>query len=355
MALSCRHADSRANRSRAKLSVVLLSIVLRALTPLCPLVLACSAQTPGAKAFVADVVSGTYCSASGCFNAAGGTYVTNMTLSIDGEVVKTYTYGVTDNIHHAEWHLGVTWASTHFIDGFMIPVRTWGKDSAGDEREDTKSTYVYNKGYVLGNQALAPYSRDGARRVRVRCSSLNHTVFPPTLDEGMDDDKATILPSLPWFTLFYIQTHGNPGQFKDCPDAALVFWDEVLSGNTAKQPNQPPYNFVLVDGCNTGVDDTLARGFEVVNPNGSAVPSRAFLGWQTLILGSFHNNDWRDLVWQGLIAGDTIWGAVLFAATGGHFPDAQVFDDNAARPAIYRDANMKLAGVYGGNAGQWYR
>jgi hypothetical protein len=74
MALACRDVYWRALNQRATLFVVFFSIALLVFSSLGLPIHACSAQTPGAKAFVADVVSGTYCSASGCFTAASGAY-----------------------------------------------------------------------------------------------------------------------------------------------------------------------------------------------------------------------------------------------------------------------------------------
>lgn len=298
------------------------------------------------------IVSGTWRTATGVVytGLSGGILMTNYKLKVGGTVVYNRDF----NPPYAEYWFdhAITWDTTHFADGAQVIVRVEATDTNGDVSHDEFTVTVYNKAYVLGNR-FTNQGVTAADWITVRANGMNHNnPLKSTIDR-----KNTILNNLPPYTAFHIWTHGNAGVFGDCQyvpgngNDFLVFANEATAAVANKTPNEPPYNFVNINGCLTGSDDTLADAFGTGNFSG---PDRAFLGWGTAFLDSAHNLNWVNRVWQNLQNGETLQEAVDLSSAVSS-PDANNVGDGAATPVIMGDACMKLHSVYGGQPGQWYR
>lgn len=234
---SDREGFRRACRGPVPLCAFFSAVLVFLLATLSPVL---ASERPAASVSVNDIVSGTNSKATGMFVAANGAFVTYMKLWVSGTLVKTYAYGTDDWLRESSRILGVTFASTHFADGTAVQVRVWGRDNAGNVREDTETTSVYNKAYVLGNWPMS-WEENAVAEVSGRCGAMNHSVT-----QSMAHDKPTILDNLPTYTVFYAYTHGDIGVFVDCVGGEnagpehRIFAEEVLSGDNVKSPQQPP-------------------------------------------------------------------------------------------------------------------
>lgn len=296
-------------------------------------------------------VSGTNRIATGVVytGLSGEILMTNYKIKVGGTVVYNQDF----NPPYAEYWFQhtITWDTTHFADVTQVTVRVEATDTNGAVSHDEFTVTVYNKAYVLGNRTLSQGTA-AADWITVRTAGMNHSTTKSTADR-----KNTILGNLPPFTAFYIDTHGNTGVFGDCqalPNSGndfYIFANEAATAVANKTSNEPPYNFVNIDACNSGSDDTLADAFGTGSFSG---PDRAFLGWGTFTLDSLHNLNWVNRVWQNLQNGETLQRAVDLSSAVSR-PDANNVGDGAATPVIMGDAGMKLHSVFGGQPGQWYR
>jgi len=326
---------------------------------LCPILAgpAFASTAPGASANVADVVSGTNCSASGSFTAAHGTYVTNVRLFIGGELVKSYTYGVDDSVKKESRTLAVTWASTQFFHNTSQPVRVWGKDAVGNEREDTKQTSIYNRAYILANDqdviGSLPFGQRARGHVEAYASIMNHGCRSSSVDL-----KGAILNGVSEETVFFIWTHGAPGYFGDCaatpawdPDHYIV-WTTLRAAND--KTNYPPYNFVHLFACNCASDAYLAVAFGVMSEGGGVISDRALLGFKSDVFMSARNEEWLRKIWAWMADGWTA-GQALWIVESNQRADKAVDLDGLAEPLVKGDLQTRLMTVYGGDRTQWYR
>jgi len=252
----------------------------------------------------------------------------------------------------------VRWASTHFPDGSTVEIRIWGEDSAGEEREDVRTTLVYNKAYILGNDVDAGgslyFGHEAVNDVGPIALAMNHEV-----EAGVTQPKSVILWFVPEKTAFFIYSHGACGYFGDCyatpewdPDR-YIFWTTLRAAND--KTVYPLYNFAHVCGCYTGCDANLAVAFGVMGEGAQVLPDRAFLGWQTHVLDNFRTERWVFYLWSYMAAGYDVWNSVCYAEVVGGKADEWSEGDGGAEPSIRGDHQTRLVSVYGGDGRFWYR
>ena len=217
--------------------------------------------------------------------------------------------------------------------------------------------------------------------VNMDLQNMNYYV-PSTLHN--QDHKDDILQSLPEYTVFYMLTRAEPDGFGDCfcpyeggtlenlvmvaqsnptlidKDGKNLFHVDIINSIMSKSLNQPPYNLVFVDGCETAgttnqpISHTLQNAFSI---NGS---DRAFIGWHNEIYASSaENRQFKTDVFDNLAGGDTLGVAVEKAAINGDPSGEGTRGDptteEAVFPQILGDAAMKLHGVYSGLGSVWFK
>ncbi len=272
--------------------------------------------------------------------------------------------------------------STHFADSSTITIKLKVTDSNNGYYEAAVTGPAYNKGYILTNGAAPGFKYFGFAIHRdlidSDISSINYTAMSSSYHR-----KSAILANVPSYTFLYVSSHANSNGFGDCYDSdgygELVPY--LSSGNPpspsiqdsvgSKTSNQPPYNFAMVDGCDS------AGGFQ---PNGTFIQGggangfgisthdRAFLGWGEEMDGCLDYN-WSETVIGGLESGETLWDAIEEATTDfppigpppGSLTDQVTHPQLFISPVIIGDPLFKLHGVYlGFSSGtywgaQWFR
>lgn len=208
---------------------------------------------------------------------------------------------------------------------------------------------LYNKAYVLGS--WKPGADGQADYVHQKCEAIYHTSSPmDTVNSS--DSKATILSNLPSYTVFYFA--GEGGDIRDDFAQQYYFWDcisqdnghevyslgevhpSVVEGKTV----QPYYNFVHLDACFSGENDSMPRAFGILGSLGQVNADRAYIGWKGWYLGLPQiTTGWTSVFWDRLAAGDTVLDAKTEASRGRIDP---------ATCQIYGDRNTVLHGAYCG-------
>ena len=257
--------------------------------------------------------------------------------------------------------------SSYFSDGTTLPIEAVITDSAGNEYNGQITGPIYNKAYVLGNQNMdtdfGQVSSDGLLAEADMYAQALASYQDPT--GSTVDDKDTMLGNLPTYTDFYIYTHGNSDPdtgliwildcvgFQNSPDAFWLFSQDdptedqsVQAAVAAKSQQQPAYNLVHPDCCDTADYETMADAFGI----GDGSVDRAYLGWIGFVDNNFDTMvNWSNVVWQDLENGQTLSFATG-DATSWYPPTGD------AQYAIIGDKNMTLhATAYGAPLQQWYR
>lgn len=337
--------------------------------------------------------SGTNCSASATTPAISG-YVSHAQLLVGGTDVKDY-YDTTFPNHPAAGSnvalgtsqtsasLTVYFDSTHFTDGSSVPIQMIVNDSNGNTYNGNISGPTYNKGYDGGGSGNGNNNQtnDGAQAASFVHGQYLSANITPTL--GPSDSKPATLSIIPSFCDFFTYAHG----LDDTSGSERIWFgatDNIVdnfgndyhiygSHNSApaqppqngvaeavanKSLNQPPYNFVFLDTCNSAFEYDLCSGFGIL-PNPGVGDDQAFLGWQTSVEDSLLNAAWSDYIYQDLQNGQTLDYAIhdanqYYLSTLLHQSTNPL--SGPAQPQRLGDGSLTLHGtVYQGQLHQWFK
>jgi len=296
---------------------------------------------------------------SGTNRSAGGTAVTSpktapltlVILTVNGIEVRRVTPSPVQG--QLPQVLGAVFDSTNFQDGAPVTVRIWARNSLGEEGSAEATAPACNKAYVYGNvlpdlggigTLLRGY--DVANTLAPRLQSARHTVTPATPTGAVNQRHDAIRAAIPPNTVFALYSHGDPGMLGDSattnPGSGWVTAAQVASQVGAKTAQQPPCNFVFVDACSAGANDSLSVAFGT-STYGPYIQDRAFVGWPRAMQDNDSLRDWTDRLFVALLTGKTVRDAVADADGGGKPLD---WSGDPTDAAVFGDPDYKLRGVY---------
>jgi len=344
------------NRLGLSLRIIVASVLLGLLGS--PVLAQVSCQVPYNHIPMPTNFSGTACSLV-CLATTSTGYINHIQFVINGTVTKEQFFTQPQIVQPV-----INFDSTHFADNTMITITLNAWDTQGHFGTKSNSAPAYNKAYVIGNDVPAHGGIGtlsfGNSAVTGAYQAVNHADLIAGL--WLTRLKPDILGSLPQATLLYAWTHGTPGTFGDCAttngNGQFITSQEVgnalAAAGTGKSANHyPEYNFVFLDACSCGANDSLSRAFGTSVAVGPPAP-RAFLGWPADMADIQQDVDWTSRLFQRLAAGDTLHDAINWANTHG-LGRALDWNGNPIDPAIFGDQFMKLHGVYQGVGLAWYR
>jgi len=272
--------------------------------------------------------------------------------------------------------------STHFSDGAMIALKLKVWDSNGGYYDGAIQGAAYNKGFVLlNNTDESSEDAFGVARVAASIERMKHTVPSGENDKYHRDD---ILQLIPNESVFYVKTHASENDFGDSfcgyqagsldntcnadiettsgVDSAgrNMYHVDVTHSVLSKNANQPPYNFVFLDGCETAGTTSSSISFKFTNAFSISGQDRSYLGWHNEVFASSSENiNWKIRFWDNLSYGNTALDAALESTVDGHpLGEAirgEVSTETAISLVVLGDTATKLHGVYGRSGLDWFR
>lgn len=329
------------------LSLLALSHLVSAVPIVSPPTVTWDGATNRGEGFESDRVSGTDVIARPIFHS-GSNPLASAKLTINGNAVRSWTFNPTITGDHTS--APIMWASTTFAHGTQITVKAECTDTVGKTGSDSFSVTTYNRAYVLGNTGSnLQFGDDAVNAVSPRMSGSNHDVTSSTTDE-----KSVILGNIADYTVFYAWTHGSPSDFLDTREniAQNYITASDLSTAVGSKTDQPAYNFVFIDACQTGQTTSL----------NSAFGTPTYVGWSQNAPDNQKYVDWTERVFQGLQGFKTVSQAVWdvgptepkeIGAARGVVP--QQDDTPFLFPIIAGERGTTLRGVYGNTFGEWFR
>ena len=302
-------------------------------------------------------VSGTNCIVSVDFTSKKGN-LTYVQLTIGETIVKFSSPMV------PTWRFYVAYDSTHFSDNQTIPITAFAANDIGGETtthlsEQMGSPVAYNKGYVVTWQQFN-YGFVSHAAVSSRLIEMNHSLTNQNTTGSTTD--AQILAGITQSTVFYIDAHGSPTSmiydaYHPSPEAFVPIGQmtpqSVGQAVSNKSSDQPLYNFVYLDGC-----DTALAGFPFAAAFGIGLKNQAAVGYTLEVEDSQHNANFANSIFSELEQGETISDAIedTYSTYRGVHTGSTVLGKPIYKRCVklYGDLEMKLHGVYGGTDNDWY-
>ncbi|HEY3414446.1 MAG TPA: hypothetical protein VGM51_15515 [Armatimonadota bacterium] len=262
--------------------------------------------------------------------------------------------------------LSATFDSTHFADGSDITVTYRVVDDHQTEHEISTTATAKNRALLLGNSSdenLAEVVPGILESLGGSASQMNHSVMP-----SMTDGKTAILGRLPVYTAFFIDTHGSETLFADCTMNLTIYgpsyyvsYPEIQVSVASKTADQPQYNFVQIQACESAGVTTGGVRTDIANAFGIAYGDvdRAFLGWHHEMAIELGNPEWVKRLWGYLAKGEPALLAVMHSDLEG-WPQGEYVrgDPSSYGPVdaiLIGDHRTKLHGVYGLDGLAWSR
>jgi hypothetical protein len=257
----------------------------------------------------------------------------------------------------------VPFDSTHFPDGQTITVRAEGTNSIGETGYVEGTAPAYNKAFVFGNVVpnlggLGTLYRGNTadQYMSSELQTMHHTTTPASPTAAIQQTAGSIKSAIPPNTVICAYTHGMAGQFGDSATINVAgVWvtaAQVSAKIAEKTSAQPPCHFVFMGACYTASDTQLALAFQVGGIYGP-VQNTAYFGWSPAVEDDPHFLTFIQSFFGRLSAGDTVRAASNYARDhGGGLP----VDENGLplEPVIIGDETMKVHGIYGGIALNWW-
>ena len=278
--------------------------------------------------------------------------LTSLTTSVNGQAFPTdmLTNSQPGQFADTPYAPPHAFASPHFANDTPITTKADAFDSAGEEAVAGGFGKTYNKAYVLENPTFSAASDGNDIR---NINSLLGADYG--IRSSLNDLKGTILKALPYYTVFYINSHAGPGCFGDClageqggdPDGGVLWAYQDPSGGPSisaeimrkyEEPwAPPPYSFIWINGCRSARDATLAQAFGI----GTGSVDAAFLGYVEYERSWQPAPSWLWAFRQYLAAGNSVQDSVSKAYADDVIPRGS---NQPSRGAPVVDAVAKVYG-----------
>jgi len=284
--------------------------------------------------------SGTNAIARANWFAGSGNGLTKVELWVNN--VKLYEKTFTGT-HPQNWPLDICdwvtapFSTTQFYDAaeLVIKGKLWTdgtpsyEEATWEDRHEYK-IYARNVSYALYCLPGCDYRDENAMYAAVAFGFSNHTTYGPygthsaaTIESYLDDRQ-----------VFHMSGHASSSTFGDCRydltsqppktgNEYVTTAAEVSSAIANRDANDPGFNFVFIDGCNSAADWTLKSGFD----NNGQAKLQCYLGWDGFIADDDDHRHWVQVLYDKLMDECSLALAQAFANA------AEESYDHSAYPA----------------------
>lgn len=297
----------------------------------------------------------------------GKNSISSISTYVNGSLIKTLNYAPGTNYVYFILHFD----STQWADGTTLRFDSYFYYTNSPRGSESVTTRVYNKAYVMGNNYDFQYGKTAEVDVARILRGINSPIASYTTTGTITANKPTVSAAIPLNTVFYAYTHasGGPSSFGDCYAVLPVQSNHYVAARPGDLPgysvtelvNQkgeasvyPEYKLVFIDGCGSAFTSDLADAFRCTRTVVPNLAGRAFVGWNMNVPDAIEFEQFTQVVFQNLSAGQTLGQAVQGASDTVH-PWTKYPKYKNARPVIMGDNKTTLRGVYlGSKPTQWF-